>query len=431
MADTNDEFETMSAFRFEWDFRVFEVTGVEAGAKSHLVEVLSPFPEAAEYGVGALEEEIVVEKQIGVADRKFRMLVASRRVKAPELTLFYEGISRFVTLGLPPKDAVGFVVRQVKSPYFRGVLAGLNYLMSEGVSFVDALRRFPKVFPRAATAMLAAGLEAGDTAFHTALKNLAMGFGSSASIFKKIKGALIYPAVMTAGALVICMIIVTTVLPKLVSGFKSMNIEVPWYTRMAIDVGAFVRMHPFLVAVCVLGAGALLVSGVSALFRTVFMQRLCLKVPVVGLLLRKSIMARSLRAFAMLIGAGVSARVVFDIVDKVAGHPVYREYFQAVAARVVQEGQMLSKAFRAEFWRVRDGDLVAALVYSGEHSGKISPVLLRYSDDLDADVKSVVNVLPELVSPIAVMVPSSMVGLIVFLVFGPYFAMLQGMIDKL
>lgn len=406
---------TWTAMRFRVRYRKTE----------RVVIVLAPFPQYAASSTGAAADEIVTPFPFDSANAAITRATTSKRVAGPELESFFSEMERCLRAGLPPAQSLKLVTPLCKSPYFRGVISGLRYLLEQhGQKLGEAMEQFPSAFDEVAVALVRAGETSGQQA--AIFARLAVRSASSRNLTSKFMSALVTPGVTMVFVFAAMTILHFFVFPTLEGNFKAIRLSgsvLPLPTQIVVGVSNFVRNYPIVWAIPV-GGFLTLVFGWRAIFSAKWFQHWSVRVPVVGQAYRLIIMARALDALALLNAEAVPLERCYKLAAKVSGHYEYSEFFHEVLKQLLK-GRKPFSAFLSERHRIGpEGADIAARMESAGVTGQISESLSVTATILKETADSKLDAMPKLIGPLVTVLATVIIGALVMAVFLPTFTLL-------
>jgi len=337
------------------------------------------------------------------------------RVSALDLALATRQAATLLGAGIPLVEGMRALTDQVDNPRLKSVFAQVRERLNQGSSFADALAA-SGVFPDLYIGMVRAG-EAGG-ALETVLDRLADYMESQVRLRNKVGSILIYPLVMFGFALVVIGALVTVVLPQITQLLASLNQPLPIYTRIIISGSEFTRDWWWAMG----AAAVLLFLGVRAATRTgrgrAARDRLLLRLPVVGRLVRLIAIARFSRTLSTLLAGGLPITRALQTAGEVAANTVIADAVDA-ARLSITEGASVAQPLRAsgEF-----PPLVTHMIQVGEQSGQLEEMLAKVSDTYEEQVETTVTRLTALLEPFLILV---MVGIVLVIILATLVPLLQ------
>jgi len=365
--------------------------------------------------------------------RKNRMILVSVReaptqlsfklpgggVKTRDVVIFTRQFSTMINAGLPLVQSLSILAQQTENKTLKDITKAVVYDVEAGNTLADALGKHPKAFSGLYVNMVAAG-EAGGI-LDTILMRLATFLEKNDALVRKVKGAMVYPAVIITVAIIAVAVLLVFVIPTFSSMFASVNMELPLPTRIVI--GASDVLTRFWWAI-VLGA-ILLVLGFRSYYNTPDGRKnidgLLLRAPVLGDLLRKSAVSRFTRTLGTLISSGVSILDGLEITAKTAGnrvvHDAVMQSRQSIAGGETIAGPLQASGVFPP--------MVISMISVGEQTGGLDEMLTKIADFYDAEVDVAVSALLSLMEPVMIVVLGVIVGGMVVAMYLPIFDMVN------
>jgi general secretion pathway protein F len=338
-----------------------------------------------------------------------------RRIAPLDLALATRQLSTLIGAGVPLVQALSALAEQVEGARLKGVIGQIRDRVNEGATLADAMAQSGP-FSELYVGMVRAG-EAGG-ALEQVLARLAEYLESQVRLRNKVGSILIYPSVMFGFACIVVGVLVTVVLPQITQLLASLHQPLPIYTRLIIELANFMRSY-WWVLICVV---AIVVLSVRAILRTqpgrAGFDRLKLRLPVVGRVVRLLSISRFTRTLSTLLAGGLPIVRSLDISKHVANNVVLGQAIDA-ARDSVTEGQSLAQPLRAsgEF-----PPIVVHMVEVGERSGELEAMLEKVAQTYEEQVETSVTRLTALLEPFLILV---MVGIVITIIAATLVPLLQ------
>lgn len=357
-------------------------------------------------GLVVISVEPIKEKMIKAKDK---------RIKLDDLVIFVRQLATLIDAGIPLVQSLGILGEQIENQNLRKVVINMRQDIEAGVSFYDVLAKHPNVFSELFINMAKAG-EASGT-LDEVLDRLATYLEKSAALSRKIRSALVYPAILVTMAILITAVLLLKVVPVFKGIFDSLGGELPLPTRALIGISNILSKY-FLLCVIFLGiSGFLFKRYINTDKGRYNFDALKLKIPVLGQLFRKVALAKFSRTFSTLVKSGVSILNTLEIVGKTAGNKAIEE---AVAGcrNAVRDGELISRQLsKSEVFP----PLVYRLIGVGEQTGQLEQMLSKIADFYDEQVDAAVAALTSMIEPIVIAFLGIVIGGIVISLFLPIF----------
>ena len=344
-------------------------------------------------------------------------------VKRKHLVNFTRQLSTLQDAGLPILRSLQILEEQQRQGLLKAIVGGVAEEVEAGGSLSDAMAKYPKAFDKLYVNMIAAG-EAGGV-LDLILARLADFMEKAAKLKKKVVGAMIYPAVVITIAVGVVTMIMIVVIPKFQGIFKDFHLKLPWPTQVMMDASDFMANR--------YGWAYLLFSPILAviLWRLIRLSDggrygtdvFKLKIPIIGMIISKTSVARFTRTLGTLISAGVPILDAINITKETSGSEVFARALTKVHD-AIREGESMADPLRAT--KVCDA-IVVNMIDVGEETGDLDKMLIKVADNYDADVDVLVSSLISVLEPVMVVVLGVIVGFIVVAMFMPMISLIEGM----
>lgn len=337
------------------------------------------------------------------------------KVGAKELVLFSRQLSTLVSAGVPLVQGLTILEEQVESKVFKGIVHTIKDDIEAGQSITDALRKHPAAFEELYVSMIKAGEVGG--ILDVILERLSTYLEQAENLRAKVKGAMMYPMVVSIIASCVTLFLLMGVIPTFANIFAGFGAQLPFITQMLINISNGLRRFWYLVLALPVGA----VTALKQYRKTEIGQRnldaLSLKVPVFGMLLKKVAVAKFTRTLGTLIKSGVPILQALETVAKTSGNKVI-EIAIMTARESVKEGERIATQLRkANVFP----PMVIQMVAIGEETGNLDTMLNKIADFYDQEVDVAVKSLTSMIEPIIIVIMGVVIGFIVIAMFLPMF----------
>ncbi|WP_242394500.1 type II secretion system inner membrane protein GspF [Anaeromyxobacter oryzisoli] len=335
------------------------------------------------------------------------------RVSAQELAIATRQLAVLVGAGIPLVEALTALVDQVEHERLKRVLGDVKQRVNEGSTLADALGVHPKIFGDLYVNMIRAGETSG--ALEIVLVRLAEFTESQARLRSKIAGTMAYPIAMMVIGTVIMGILFTVVVPKITRIFETSNIALPWYTRVLIALSGFAASYWWAILLLLGGAVYGFVRWKRSPDGRARWDRIVLKAPVFGRLVRQVAIGRFARTLSTLLKSGVPLLTAMDIVKNILGNSRLAEVIEQARA-AIREGESIAAPLK------RSGEfppLVHHMIAVGERSGALEEMLSNVANAYEGQVETTIGALTSLLEPLMIVMMGGVVGFIVFSVLMP------------
>lgn len=341
------------------------------------------------------------------------------KVKDKDIVVFTRQFATMIDAGLPLVQALEILSTQVENKSFGNTLAQVKIDVESGSTYADALKRHPRVFSELYVNMVAAG-EAGGI-LDTILNRLAAYIEKAMKLKKKVKGAMVYPAVVTSIAVLVIAIIMIFVVPTFSRMFAQLGGTLPLPTRMIINLSNFIA-----------GIGGLMIFGTIVAIIVFIVQfrrtekgkkitdTILLKLPIFGRLINKVAVAKFTRTLGTLVSSGVPILDGLEITAKTSGNKVV-EYAIMDVRKGVEGGKTLAEPItKAKVFP----PMVTHMIAVGESTGALDSMLGKIADFYDDEVDASVSNLTAMMEPMLMVFLGGTVGFIVIAMYLPIFKLI-------
>lgn len=340
-------------------------------------------------------------------------------VPAKQLAIFVRQFSVMIDAGLPLVQCLEILGSQQDNKTFAKILQQTRMDVEGGASLADAMRKHPKAFDELFTNMIAAG-EAGGI-LDTILKRLATYIEKAVKLKSQVKGAMVYPVAVISIAGIVITVILWKVIPTFAAMFEGLGAELPLPTRIVIALSNWVvRLLPFMV---------LIAAGLVFAFRRYYatysgrrvIDKIILKMPILGILMQKIAVARFCRTLATLISSGVPILDGLEITARTAGNAIVEDAIMSVR-KGVESGLTVAQPLK------ESGvfpPMVVQMIGVGEQTGALDAMLSKIADFYEEEVDQAVANLLTLMEPVMILFLGTTVGGIVIAMYMPLFDMIS------
>lgn len=344
-------------------------------------------------------------------------------VKRKTVTIATRQLATLLSAGLPLVRALKTLEQQQTKGAWKKTLLGLIEAVEGGGSFSDALGRYPNIFSKLYISMVKAGEAAG--VIDVVLSRLADYFEKSQKLRSKVASAMIYPCLVLGVAVLILIGLMIFVVPKFAEMFADMDVQMPFVTRLLIGISQNMLKPKFWMIMAGVGvSGRVFLTFIIRLKKgRYFLDKVKLKLPIIGGLTQKIIVSRFARTLGTLVGSGVpilqGLTNVRDIVgNEVMGHGLL------VVHDSVKEGESIVEPLKQ--CAVFD-PVVINMIGVGEETGKLDEMLMRIADTYDSEIDIMISGITSLLEPVLIITLAGIIGFIVISLFLPLVSLLTAL----
>ena len=340
-------------------------------------------------------------------------------IRTRDVVILTRQFATMINAGLPLVQALDILAQQTENKALAEVTRHVVYDVESGHTLADALRKHPKAFSDLYVNMVAAG-EAGGI-LDTILLRLAQFLEKNDAIIRKVKGAMVYPAVIISVAVIAIAVLLIFVIPTFETMFASVNMELPLPTRIVIGASNLLQNYWWAI-IGIIGLGTF---GLFRWYKTptgrLQMDSLLLKMPVLGDLVRKSAVSRFTRTLGTLISSGVSILEGLEITARTAGNMVVHNAVMESRASIAGGETIAAPLQKSRVFP----PMVISMIAVGEQTGGLDEMLSKIADFYDEEVDAAVSALLSLMEPIMIVVLGVVVGGMVVAMYLPIFDMVN------
>jgi len=359
----------------------------------------------------------VEKKQGGAAPKKswrnaFRF---ERNVRGREtLSIYTRQLATLIRSGIPLAQALGALIEQVEHKDIEAILRDVRENVVRGISFGDALANHPRLFDLLFVNMVRAGEASGN--LDTVLVRLADYRTRQAQIQGKVKTALIYPMVMFVIGTGVVIFLVNVVVPRLVNIAKARGQTLPWMTQVLDSTSVFLQNH--LLLLVTLAFAAWIVWRYFLLQREevrLWWDGAKLKLPVLGSVLKKTIVSRFAITMSTLLRSGVTVLDALEIVKTIMRNKVMERTLEEVRTRILEGADIATPLKKSGVFPPVVGYMVAV----GEQTGQLDEMLQRIADAYEEEIETTTTRALAILEPMMIVIMAFVVGFIVIAVMLP------------
>ncbi len=388
---------------------------IEAGSEAEAQQIIREkgfwITRIEEKGRGKADKTKVTKKR--VSDRKKGKTFAIGGVRPKQLCTFTRQLSTLQDAGLPILRSLRILEGQTRPGPLKNSLISVIEDIESGSTLSEAMSKQPKAFDNLYVNMVKAG-EAGG-ALEVILQRLAEFKERAQSLKRKVQGAMIYPIAVITVAIGIVSFIMIYIIPKFQKIFEDFGTELPAITMMLIGISKFFVNYWYLIPAIPFGFWLLIKIVKKNRTGEYIVDKIALKIPILGKILQKSVVARTARTLGTLIASGVPILEALIIARDTSGNAVFRRAFDSIYT-AIREGESMAVPLKEA--RITD-DMVVNMVDVGEETGALDTMLYKVADVYDEEVNVLVEGLVSLLEPAMVVILGGIVGFIVIALFMP------------
>jgi type IV pilus assembly protein PilC len=340
----------------------------------------------------------------------------SQKIATADIAIFSRQLATMMAAGIPLVQALDIVGGGHDNPSMQKLIMAIKTDIEGGATLAEAIGKHPIYFDELFVNLVNAGEQSG--ALETLLDKIATYKEKTEAIKAKIKKALTYPAAVIAVAIIVTTILLIYVIPQFESLFQGFGADLPTFTRMVVDLSIFVRTKGWFLLLLFVG-GVMAIAQARRRSRNFhrFLDRMMLKVPILGEILRKAAIARYARTLATMFAAGVPLVEALESVAGATGNIVYQQAVLQIREEVAT-GQRLQRAMEGTNLFP---NMVIQMIAVGEESGSLDEMASKVADFYEAEVDDAVDNLSALLEPMIMAILGILVGGLVIAMYLPIF----------
>ncbi|MCU7842714.1 MAG: type II secretion system F family protein [Candidatus Thiodiazotropha sp. (ex Monitilora ramsayi)] len=341
-----------------------------------------------------------------------------KKITTGDIAVFSRQLATMMSAGVPMVQAFDIVGRGHENPSMMELILTIKSDVEGGTSLADSLRKHPLHFDDLFVNLVRAGEHAG--VLESLLHKIALYKEKTESIKGKIKKAMFYPAAVVIVAIIVTAIIMIFVIPQFEQLFKGFGADLPAFTRVVISISRFVQDWWWAILGATILAGYTLTGfwKRSRKFRQT-LDRILLKIPVIGPIMHKAAIARFARTLATMSAAGVPLVEALDSVSGATGNVIYSDAVLRMREDVAT-GQSLQLSMKQ---RNLFPNMVIQMVSIGEESGSLDDMLTKVADFYEEQVDNAVDAMSSLLEPLIMVILGTLIGGLVVAMYLPIFSM--------
>ena len=362
----------------------------------------------------------IVPVKITVANDKGILKSFGSRISSKDRVIFSRQLATMINAGLPLAQSLSTVEEQTANKALKQVISVVIGDINGGASLADSFAKHPKVFNQVFVALVRAGETSGT--LDKSLERLANQQEHDADMLSKIKGAMVYPAIVLAVIIAVVGFMLIALVPQVGSLYKDMHKELPGTTQVLVAIADFVINFWYIVVAVLIGTVIAFRRWITTEGGRKAWDTFKLNVPLFSTLFRKLYMARLSRTAETLLASGVPLLEALKICSDAVNNAVVREEVLR-ATQKVKNGKPLSEALSGEEYIL---PFVPQMIKIGEQSGGIDSMLGKVADYYEKEVDNAIKAISTTIEPILMVVMAAMIGFIVVAVLLPIYGLAGG-----
>ncbi len=369
--------------------------------------------------IAALRRQQIVVTTVKEKGKEIALPRLGGGIKSKDIAIFTRQFSVMIDAGLPLVQCLDILSQQQENKSFQKVLFQIREDVESGSSLAEAMRKHPQAFDDLYVNMVAAG-EAGGI-LDTILQRLSVYIEKAVKLKTQVRSAMIYPVSVITIAVIVVYVILWKVIPVFSSLFEGLGAELPFLTQWVVSLSKFIGRFWWLIFLVVIAG----IFAIRQYYRTEAgryqIDGLLLRLPVLGVILRKIAVARFCRTLGTLLNSGVPILESLDITARTSGNAIIEEAIMGVR-KDVEEGKTVAEPL------TRSGQfppMVCQMVGVGEQTGAMDTMLAKIADFYEDEVDAAVEGLMKLIEPVIIFFLGVVIGTIVIAMYMPMFTLLS------
>ncbi|GAB2491399.1 type II secretion system F family protein [Alkalibacterium psychrotolerans] len=349
----------------------------------------------------------------------YKDIYIGKPIKQKEFVLFLRQFATLMEAGILLVNSIDLLAEQTDSKALKDALEEISVDVKEGVALSEAMKEYPKLFPDLLVQMIHSGEISGQ--LEDVLKRMATYYEKQYRIKQKVSTALTYPTVVASFAIIITLFLLIFIVPIFGDLFASFGEDLPLITQVVLNFSAFIQQYWWVFIALLLLMGVVFFQTKKKESGAYLIDKLLLKLPIVGPFVQKAVLARMTQTLSSLLNSSVPILQAVDVTSTVVGNRVVEKVL--IEARTsLEKGESLAKPME-DHWVFPS--LIKQMIRVGESSGSLDEMLKRVADVYDQEVEEASDKLQSLIEPVLIIFLAVIVGLIVLSIVVPMFSLFE------
>ncbi|MBU4482176.1 type II secretion system F family protein [Candidatus Parcubacteria bacterium] len=343
-----------------------------------------------------------------------------QKISLKDKIFFTKNLGVMIKAGLSLGQALRALADQTANKKFKKILTEVEEKVNKGTSFAESLKNHPKTFNQLFISMVESGEASGN--LEEVLKQLHRQMTRDHALISKIRGAMIYPAIVIMAMIGIGIGMIVFVIPKFMSIFEEVNAELPFMTRALMNISDFMVANGPLATLCLIIITAVLIKIFKTKKGKNFLHLIFLKTPILAPIVKKVNLARFSRTLSSLLKTDIPIVKAFEITARVLGNVHYKNALND-AREKIEKGEHIRQSL--EKYNKLFPPVVIQMITVGEETGALDNVLDELANFYEEDVDQTMKNLPTIIEPVLMLVLGVGVGLMAVAVLMPMYSLGQ------
>ena len=401
----------------KFNFKAIKPSGETYEASRESADKFSLYREVKNEGDAVVD---VSEAKTGRNILISTVLAVFGRVTTHEKVVFAKNLGAMLGAGLSLSRALSIIERQTKNKGLKKIAASLNESVSRGKTLSEAMKDHPHVFSKLLVSMVGAGEESGSLAESLTIVSVQM--DNMYKLQRKVKGAMLYPAVIIVVMFIIGILMLIYVIPGLTKTFKEVNVELPMSTKAVIFISDFLGNNAVTAFMGIVLAVGILYGWTRTKKGKRFLDFLTLHLPIISGIIKETNSARTSRTLSSLLSAGVPVAQALSITGDVIQNSYYKEVLKE-SEESVEKGDSISGVF------VKNDRLypifVGEMINVGEETGNMSKMLMEVALFYENEVSQKTKDMSTIIEPFLMVFIGAVVGLFAISMITPMYSIMN------
>jgi type IV pilus assembly protein PilC len=362
---------------------------------------------------GLIPEKITPKDSSSADSLGIKIMSLLDKVKVNDLIIFTKQFRSMLSAGVPILRLLQVLEAQTESRVIRNAIAKIVIDIRQGSTLSEAMQKFPKIFSPLYCSMIRAGELSGNVP--TVLDRLIYIIEHEHKVKSDIKSALRYPFIVVIALGIAFVILLTVVVPKFVTMFSKSGLTLPWPTKIAVLLHAFLVNYWYLI----LAFAVIIIFALATYFKTpqgkFVRDSFFLEIPIIGPVFKKAALSRFASIFAILQTSGVPVMQSLSILSETIGNEAIARAFENLRERI-EEGAGISAPLKSSKYFT---PMVVDMIAIGEESGNLDEMLREISKHYDDEVEYAVKGMSDAIGPILIVGLAAVVGFFALAIFMP------------
>lgn len=341
------------------------------------------------------------------------------KVTAKQISIFCKQFGTLLKAGVPVASGLDILYRQTENKKLREALEDVYTEVQKGSQVSTAVKNHPKIFPSLMVNMIESGETSGN--LDNIMERLAIHYEKDAKINARIKGAMIYPIVLSVISVVVVIFLITVILPTFTGMFTGSGVELPLPTRILMGLSDAIKNYWYIFIGAIVLISYLISAYINSPTGRYRFDELKFKLPIVKGSIDKIVTARFTRTLGSLLKSGIPLIEALKLAGSVTGNVVTEERINYIATEV-EKGETLGNSLKRT---PTFGPMVVSMIQIGEESGSLDQMLDKSADFYEQELEDAIDRLLKLMEPLLIVFMAVIIGFIVIAMALPMFEMVN------